>query len=464
MNDAQRAAVRDNARYLRNVRPLDPEEIATYVEGGPHPAAVRQVLRELAPELALVEREDGTFVPVDEEPLSPRTPTVERFPERYARVLEDRLVERFGPDWHAGTSGDRLRERLRTVKEHYLHGSAVEYDDLTALAYAIYHLPDYYAAVQYPLDTLAADGLLGRSLRVLDVGAGTGGPALGLADYVTASDDAILEYHAVEPSPAADLLADLLGATDRNIHPTVHRETAEGFTPAGEYDLLVFANVLSELDDPVAVLERYRECLAPDGTLLALAPADRETSIALRATERAIEDGYTIYGPTVRLWPGERPTDECWAFDVRPDIETPAFQRRLDAAAGGTGEFCNTDVQFSHFLARRDGHRRVAFDPDPERWARMADMDAHVTNRIDVLGAKLSHSLADAGNPVYKLSDGSEATAHFAVLVDETTLNEAFRTAAYGTVLAVENTLVLWNDDEEAYNLVVDDETVVDVI
>jgi hypothetical protein len=31
-------------------------------------------------------------------------------------------------------------------------------------------------------------------------------------------------------------------------------------------------------------------------------------------------------------------------------------------------------------------------------------------------------------------------------------------------VVAVENVLALWNDDEEAYNLVVDAETVVDLV
>ncbi|ELK44162.1 tyrA operon protein, partial [Haloferax sp. BAB-2207] len=35
-----RDAVRDNAKYLRNVRPVDPDEIVDYIEGAPHPAVV----------------------------------------------------------------------------------------------------------------------------------------------------------------------------------------------------------------------------------------------------------------------------------------------------------------------------------------------------------------------------------------------------------------------------------------
>jgi hypothetical protein len=41
-------------------------------------------------------------------------------------------------------------------------------------------------------------------------------------------------------------------------------------------------------------------------------------------------------------------------------------------------------------------------------------------------------------------------------------LNEALLEAPYGSLLRFENVLVLWNDDEAAYNLIVDGETVVD--
>jgi hypothetical protein len=113
MNADRREQVRANARYLRGVRPLDPAEIGEYVTGGPHPAAVRAALRDLAPELGVVERDDGTFVPVSEGPIEPGDGHVSAFLERYARAVEDRLVDRFGPDWHRGGAGDRLRDAIR---------------------------------------------------------------------------------------------------------------------------------------------------------------------------------------------------------------------------------------------------------------------------------------------------------------------------------------------------------------
>ena len=485
MNPAQRERVRENAQYLRNVRPIDPEEISEYVEGEPHPAVVRQVLREEAPDLGLLEREDGTFEPVSDEPVRLPTPFqgVEAFPAEYGRLLEDLLVERFGPDWHEGESGDDLRETIRKLKEDYFRNNPVEYDELAALGYAIYHLPDNYAVVQYVLHELAEKGLLGRKLRILDVGAGVGGPALGIHDYLP--ENTLVEYHAVEPSAAADVFDQMLSDVGRNFYSEVHRETAEEFEPVGsesddDYDIILFANVLNELDDPESVVLRYLDYLADDGALLAIEPADRETSIELRAVERAVADeekAATVFSPTLRLWPGERPTDRGWSFDVKPDLEVPHFQRKLDEAAGDPdasddldatpGEFVNVDVQFSYSILRTDGERRIEFTADPDRSAKMSEMDRHVTQRIDIVAVKLSHSLSedeDGRNPLFKVSDGSESTDHFAVLTNETSLNADLRTADYGDLLAFEQVLVLWNDDEEAYNLVVDEETVVDAI
>jgi SAM-dependent methyltransferase len=472
MNESQRQGVLDNARYLQQVRPIDPEEIAEYVAGQPHPAAVRQVLREAAVELGLRERDDGCFLPVTAEPLDLDVHRVEGLPEHASLTLQDLLIDAFGPDWPDGETGDALRERIRDVKARYFHGADVEYDERTALAYALYHLPATYATAAYVLADLAADDLLPSTLRVLDVGAGVGGPALAVAEHLT--DRGLVDYTAVEPSAAADVLESLLDDVDPNFHLDVSRQAAEDYEPDGPVDLLLFSNVLSELADPAAVVGRYLDVLADDGTVAAVAPADRETATGLRKIERAVEAEYdaTVYAPTVRLWPGYTPESTSWSFDVKPDVEVPAFQRRLDEGERsetnaddqpGDGEFVNVDVQYAYSYLRTDGARRIEYTPDAARVARMADMDDHVTERIDCVGVKLSHDLAEGdGNPLFLVGDGSQRVDHFAVLTEPSTLNEALPAAEYGELLFVENALVLWNDDEGAYNLVVDAETVVD--
>ncbi|WP_436900496.1 small ribosomal subunit Rsm22 family protein [Halovenus halobia] len=474
MDDTQRNQVHDNAKYLREVRPIDPEEIHEYVDGQPHPAAVRQVLRESAVELGLLERADGSFEPAPDEPVSVSFEGVEALPQELALAVEEQLLDAFGAGWPDGTDGDRLRATIRDFKQQYLSGGEVTYDEVTALGYAIYHLPTYFAATQHVLADLAADGLLSGSLRVLDVGAGVGGPALALDALLP---DALVEYHAIEPSAAADVLAELLDETGRNFHPTIHRERVETAEVEGEFDLILCANVLSELDDAEAVLLELFESLSQDGTLCAIAPADRNTAIDLRQLERAVEReaGATIYGPTVRLWPHERPESTSWSFDRKPDLDVPGFQRRLDEGERtqefeqrnsdrerGDGEFINVDVQYAYSLLRRDGTRALDIDLTGGRFAKLAESEKHVTDRIDLAGVKLSHDLAESGNPLFLIGDGSEMVDHFAVLTKETLLNGDLAEADYGDFLQFENVLVLWNDDEAAYNLVVDDETIVE--
>ncbi|WP_435065023.1 small ribosomal subunit Rsm22 family protein [Halobaculum sp. EA56] len=469
-----RDALRDTAKYLRNVRPVDPDEVYEYLPGRPHQAVVRTALREEAFDLGLYEREDGAFVPANEEPVDPPGWDPDSFPGEHEAAVEDLLFEAYGLDWHEGETGDALRETVDRLKEDYFRGRRVEYDEDAALAYALYHQPDFYAAVGYVLDRLADRGLLPRTLRVLDVGAGTGGPALGLHDYLP--EDALVDYHALEPSANADVLEEVLADTRRNFHTAIHRETAEDFDPGslGEVDLLLFGNVLSELDDPEAVVSRYLDALADGGSCLLLAPADLETSTGMRAVERAVappDADVSVYAPDLRLWPGDAPSDRGWSFEERPDLSVPSFQRKLDEAAtrdydDEPGTYVNTDVKFSWAVLRPDGERRHPVVASEDRHHRMAESEDHVTDRVNLLCVKLSGDLTDDAdaNPLFKVGDGSERLEHYLVLTGESSLNRDLRAAPYGAVLSVENVLILWNDDEGAYNLVCGTETVVDLV
>ena len=167
----------------------------------------------------------------------------------------------------------------------------------------------------------------------------------------------------------------------------------------------------------------------------------------------------TLFGMTSALFvTGAGP----WSFDERPEIAFPSFQERLSAPADRPDEFQHTTVKYSYSFLRTDGKRRFAVDATDWPVTKLGESEAHVTDRLDVLVAKLSRDLSDDGHPVFTVSDGSERERHFAVLVNETSLNRPLREANYGDLLFVERALVLWNDDQDAVNLVVDEETVVD--
>lgn len=457
----RRQTVKESAQYLREVRPIDPTEVATFVEGGAHPGTVRADLRALAPSLGLIERADGTFVPAGEGPIDPTFEGVDALPTDLVRTIEDIFVDKLGIGWPDGETGKDLRDTVDRLKSDYVSGEQITYDESTAVAYAYYHLPTHYASTAYVLHELGRDGFLDHHLRVLDVGAGVGAAARALSDYLP--ENTLLEYDAIEPSAAAEILETILGTTGRNVHTTIQRTTAEDATVSDGYDLVLFSSVLSELDNPEATVRRYLDALTEDGTLVLVSTGDRVTSTTLRAVERSLVDDAglaSVYAPTVRLWPDNHPTDRGWSWTREPDIETPAFQTTL--AAGETA-YINTSVRYSYALLRPDGKRRVAHILDRSDWAPMAESESNVTERLDMAGAKLSPDLGSA-NPLFKISDGSEGVDHYAVLVHESELTRPLRTAPYGAVLGIENGLLLWNDDEEGYNLVVDDEAVVEYL
>lgn len=466
-------AVLDAVRYLRRVRPIDPAEIVQYVEAERTPTDVADVIRAHAFELGLREREDGTFVPVSTEPIHPEPVAVETIPERYLAVLRDRLCERYGETWASGETGDRVRDVIRACKAAYLAGDPVTYDEETTLGYALYHFPSSYATMQYVLSDLDVVGLSSHQLRILEIGAGVGGSTVGLIDRL--GPDCLLSYHVIEPSePAAEMLGELVARTHRNVHVAIDATPIESATFGDAYDLIVCSKVLNELDDPESVVSRLAERLTPDGSLLAIEPADERTSRGLRRIERvAVADTpFEVYSPTIRLWPNREPTTVDWSFVEREPLAVPDVQRRLDEAPRGrsddrdpaTGEFVNASVRYSYSILRTDGTRRVTFRPDSRRWTPLAEAADLIGERVDVAAVKLSGSIADDGNPVYVIGDGSQTVEHFAVNTARTDWNHHLRTASYGDVLLVEDGLALWNDDEAAVNLVIDDESIVHVI
>ena len=139
-------------------------------------------------------------------------------------------------------------------------------------------------AVQAALDAVAArrSAELGRPLRVLDVGGGTGGTAVPLA--VSGHDVTV-----VDPSP--DALASLRRraaetGTSERIHP-VQGDTDTVAQPGPDgtrttYDLVCLHGTLEVVDDPDAAVASLASVLEPGGTF-SLVVAQRLPAALARA-------------------------------------------------------------------------------------------------------------------------------------------------------------------------------------
>ncbi len=450
----------DAARYLRSVRAIDPAELTEYTAEPVDATMVATILRRHACSLALIERADGTFIPAETTPIEGSLTPLSRLPERIERFLEDRLIARHGTDWATGGVADGLRARIAQLKARYLDGGQIEYDRDDADAYLIYHFPRSFAATWYVLSELLEAGHLSRSLRILDVGAGVGAN-LAAVDALT-PDDAFIEYRAIEPSPLSvhlEAVADQL--TGMNTHVTIEREAVEALSSDTSFNLAMMGNVLSELEEPAVVASTVLDQITADGSWVAIAPADPRTSIQLRHIERDLEDRAGIFSPTIRLWPDRRPTDECWSFVEQPALAVPRVQGRLGSVEDG-GAFINNTIRYSYAIMRPDRRRRHDITASESNSLPLFKAPDAVGERVDLIAVKLSADLAEEGNPVYRIGDGSQQEPCFATAVTTTPMNEALSAAPYGAVLRFGQTLVLWNDDEAAINLVVDDETTVD--
>lgn len=131
-----------------------------------------------------------------------------------------------------------------------------------------------WAALRAELDRRA-----GESLRVVDVGGGTGGFAVPLAEaghhvtVIDASPDALasLARRAAETGVDARITA-LQGDADQLAQ----------LVPAGNADLVLCHSVLEEVDDPAAVMRAVAEALRPGGAA-SVVVANRRGAVLGRA-------------------------------------------------------------------------------------------------------------------------------------------------------------------------------------
>jgi hypothetical protein len=248
-----------------------------------------------------------------------------------------RAVERL----HEGLIGGRPLARAAT------------YDRAEHLgAYLLWWWPQSYAKVRAACE-LARLGW-GRPVRILDLGAGPAPAALALLDALGG------EATAVDASSAALGEARAIGEGSRL--RTVHADIARALPRfEGTFEVVVAANVLSEM------AEQSRDALvdalplAEGGVALFVEPALRETGRALLALrDRALERGFRAVAPclTQRPCPAlASPRDWCTAAHA---WEPPPHLAQL---ADATGLRADEELSYAPLALAR-----TVAPPEPDLW------------------------------------------------------------------------------------------------
>ena len=233
---------------------------------------------------------------------------------------------------HEGLVGDRALAKPQT------------YEGALLGAYLLWWWPQTYAKTQAALRMAG----LTKARKILDVGSGPGPAALAAVDLLGG------EATCFDASDAALAEARALGI----------RETTTTL-PQGDFDLTIAANVLSELEDPLAFVQRL------PGVVAIIEPALKETSRALlQLRDRLLQEGWFALAPCLTQKPCPAlasPKDWCTAA-LR--WSPPQFFRQL---AGATGLKADEMVSYSPLVIARTapqhekGLWRVVGRPPPEK-------------------------------------------------------------------------------------------------
>jgi SAM-dependent methyltransferase len=396
-------------------------------------------------------------------------------PPALEQGIEQYITKKTGKNWHDPAILERLRRAIVAQKDDYwkpVEKRSLQYTKAySVLGYLAYHFPVYFMQTEYLLAMLARDGLLKKSMTILDIGTGPGVVPFAIADFWSRLDGAKADVYSVERSEEhieaflylRDLFVPKGGKV--SVKPPVKADitASEPAKTPQKVDLIVFSNVLNELSDKnpeqrADIVMHYAERLAADGTILIIEPAEEAVSTQLRVLSLALKKhGLTIHSPCSYIWGTNCTPDRCWSFVTAPVIRTTKMMETL-AACDEPFRYVNTDIKYSYVVLRKDGKTRESYRvPYGSRVLRISQIRRHVEKRINLIAAKMSQNLGDANNLIFRLCDGTADTLVFAVIPSFhiTPENEAIVSAPYGAILELKGVLVRYNKEHDAYNVLV---------
>jgi Mitochondrial small ribosomal subunit Rsm22. len=386
------------------------------------------------------------------------------------RLIEQYVEKKTAKQWDDPVVLDKVRRAVMSQKAQYWKAGKerkIDYrSGYSVLGYLAYQFPVYFVQFEHVLHDLAQDGLLKRRMRVLDVGAGPGSVSLAVIDFFRRLDNCAVDLFSLEKyeensEAYVNLVPAFAGTPDRFAVGKPIREdlTAKPALP-GNLDLIVFSNVLNEIDmtleEKADIVLHCARSMAPDGNLVIIEPADKDNSIAMRKLVAALIDkGLGMYSPCSFIWCSRCKPGECWSFEEKERI-TPTSLMEKVAETEEPYRFLNTDIKYSYAILRKDTLTKEKYRVPPKaKFARLSKLKMHTGKRINVVASKMSGDLGDKKDHVFKICDGTTAQSVYVILPNYNIMpeNEALMKAKYGEVLEFRNIIVRYNKERDSFNL-----------
>lgn len=276
-------------------------------------------------------------------------------PQEYTSALQEVLGIRLDDDYLRTREGKRAIEVIARSVEELSKGLTQERDQFLAKrylkepalrkAYALYYTTTNVLKAYIPLKELFTGKEPKDTLRVIDLGAGTGAASLGLLHYLQKTGYAggveVTLVDAVGQN-LADAAA-LLQAYSRSLSFSVTVQTVarnivgEDFAPQAKADLILMMNTLNEIGEEHdrRLFALAADLLAPDGSFVIIEPAARPASRrTLEFRDRAVAEGYTVYAPCTRQSFCPALIDKTNWCHTEIDWQRPKFIEYIDDSAG----------------------------------------------------------------------------------------------------------------------------------
>jgi ribosomal protein RSM22 (predicted rRNA methylase) len=302
----------------------------------------------------------------------------------FSSVLCQAILACAGEINSSAAEGVRGLSSLFTVARDHL-GQDYLADPILRRAYMLYFLPVNQAKAKSVLAEIPPPPQ--RPLRLLDLGCGPGAGSLAFLEYLSTIGvrNPGIDLLAIDRSRDAlrDLEAlwtDVCGTLQFAFAPRLQLQTLDLERPGRDapwkrtlFDIIVVSNVLNELfrDKQDATGRRMKligqllDALAPDGSLILIEPALRETTRSLHEMrdQLLVLGKATVYSPCLH----ERPcpalvNPEDWCHEERP-WSPPAFVAEIDREVG----FIKDALKFSYVVMRKDGRTIVERGSDVYR-------------------------------------------------------------------------------------------------